>query len=423
MLHPAPTLTLVALLLCSADIPAAEPTAITPAGSVAAPNVKTSGRPALWDLSALERARTAARQGDVQVAPALAALVRAAEGCLGKPYDSVLDKVSKVTLREGDDPHDFRSVSIYYWPDPANPTAPWTKRDGDRNKAAVELYDSDRLRSSCDRITNGALAWWFTGRTDLGEDAVGQLRHWFLAPATRMNPHLRFAQFVPNVRGETGNAHGLIDTMRLVEMLSALSLLEQGPLMTAEDRAGMRQWVTAYRDWFLTSDLGRAESSANNNHSIYYDLQVVAFSHYLDDQNKVREVLDRIGPKRIAAQIEPDGSMPRELARPIAFTYTCWNMTPLVQMAAMEHFSGHDASLWKWESPDGRSLAKSMRWLTNFTTGATWTWGRPSDPVKPGSIARLLWVLVRSGTAPEMAPALEGLTLPADDRLRLLYPL
>ncbi len=422
---PRPALTLATLLILGATLPAADPTGAPSPATESVPGSTTAvvtGRPALWDLAALERARTAARQGDDQVAPALGNLVRAAERWLGKPLESVIDKVGKVQIREGEDPHDFRSVSIYFWPDPTDPAAPWIKRDADRNTEAVVKYDSDRLSRATERIRDGALAWWFTGRTELAEDAAQQLRHWFLAPATRMNPNLKYAQFIPNVRGEKGNAHGLIDTWKLVEMLSALSLLEQGPFLTAEDRAGMRKWVADYREWFLTSDLGRAEAAASNNHSIYYDMQVVAFSHYLDDQAHVRQVLGDIGPKRIAAQVEPDGSMPRELARPIAFTYTCWNLAPLVRMAAMERHAGAPSGIWAWSSPDGRSLAKSISWLLTFTNGATWTWGRASDPVNPTTIARLVWILVRSGTAPELASALDTLSLPKDDRLRLLYP-
>lgn len=380
-----------------------------------------STRPALWDLEALQAIKARAQAKDATVAPALARLERMAEKNLGKPFESVIDKVSTGGVKDGQDPHDYRSVSIYFWPDPKDPAAPWIRRDAEKNQEAVERYDSERLRRSTDRIRDAALAWWFTGREDFGRDAAGQLRHWFLNPETRMNPNLRYAQFVPNARQEEGRPSGLIDTMRLVETLSAVALLEQGPFLEPGERQALRDWVREYREWFLTSDLGRAEARAGNNHALYYDLQVVAFSWCLNDRESVTRVLQEVGPTRIAKQIEPDGRMPKELERPIAFTYTCWALTPLVQMAAMERNAGLGTGIWAWQSPDGRSLPTACSWVMGFVRGGTWTWGRASDPVRPQAVAPIIWMAVHSGVAPDWSHHLADLPLAKDDCARLLY--
>ena len=67
-------------------MPAADPTSAPSPASEAVPGTTTAvvtGRPALWDLAALERARTAERW-------------------LGKPLESVIDMVGKVQIREED---------------------------------------------------------------------------------------------------------------------------------------------------------------------------------------------------------------------------------------------------------------------------------------------------------------------------------
>ena len=79
-----------------------------------------------------------------------------------------------------------------------------------------------------------ALAWYLTGNDKYAQAAARQVRAWFLDPATRMNPHLRFAQLVrgnPNERGS-----GIIDTRWFIEVVDAVTLLR-----------GSKHWSAAGR--------------------------------------------------------------------------------------------------------------------------------------------------------------------------------
>ncbi len=337
--------------------------------------------------------------------------------------DAVTDKANGGLLADGQDPHDYRSLSTYYWPDPHDSKAPWIKRDGDGNREGIAQYDSPRLRRAADRIRDGALAWWFSGKDEYATDAVAQLRHWFLAPATAMNPHLNYAQFVPGKNGAQGNAHGLIDTRCFVDMLSAVRLLEVGGRLPEEDQQGLRAWFRAYLDWLTTSDLGVRESKASNNHGLYYDAQVVAFALYLGDGERARSVMAEVGPRRLAKQIAPDGSMPHELGRPTAGTYLCFTLEAVVQLVALERNAKLDTDLWAWSSSDGRSLAAALRWTLPYVLeGKAWDHGRAEDPIKPARVGRMIHNLTAAGVDTGLTEVLSRFPIPREDRLRLLAP-
>ena len=71
--------------------------------------------------------------------------------------------------------------------------------------------------------------------------------------------------------------------------------------------------------------------------------------------------------KRIAAQIEPDGSMPRELARTLSEHYTHFNIQAFVQLAGIAERAGVD--LWHFSTPDGRSVRKALEYVLPVLRG------------------------------------------------------
>jgi hypothetical protein len=77
----------------------------------------------------------------------------------------------------------------------------------------------------------------------------------------------------------------------------------------------MREWLGQYYKWLTTSPIGKGEDEATNHHGTWYDVQVTALALYLGKTDDARRVAERFGERRIAAQVKPDGSQPRELAR------------------------------------------------------------------------------------------------------------
>ena len=368
--------------------------------------------------------RSRLQTGDKTLAPALARLLREAESVIKDAPVAITDKQGTGIEMPSGDPRDYVSISTYYWPVANNPAAPWTKKDGVANKALIERYDTPRLRKAAERVTTSCLAWWFTGDDRFAQAAVGQLQVFFLNKETRMNPHLSYAQFIPNVNGGMGNAHGLIDSRFFVDMLSAVALLETGPHLSPTERDELRGWFRDYLNWLTTSKLGLLEARATNNHSLYYDCQTLAFALYVGDLERADKIVKRFGPERIALQIGPDGRLEKELARPGAATYTCFALEALAEFVAMANQAGLTPAPWSWTSADGRSIPKAFAWAAPYLKGQKWTFGSNHvDTFSQTYLTRVFRIAAQATGDAECLDLAQAFKLPEHDRIRLLVPL
>jgi hypothetical protein len=97
--------------------------------------------------------------------------------------------------------------------------------------------------------------------------ATASLRVFFLDPATRMNPHLNYAQWIrgrarPGAWGSsTRGSSASSRTPWPSRLLSGLS---------GEEKKGLADWLGAYLDWLSESPDGRAEAGRRNNHGTWY---------------------------------------------------------------------------------------------------------------------------------------------------------
>jgi hypothetical protein len=150
----------------------------------------------------------AARDTDPAVKAAYTALIARADAALARKPGSVMDKT---TIPLSNDRHDYLSIAPYWWPDPANPSGPYVRRDGEINpKRDTRSYDRTSIgRMSTDAETL-ALAYYYSDDPRYAKKAAAVIRTWFLDPATAMNPNAMFAQAVPG--RENGRAEGVLDT-------------------------------------------------------------------------------------------------------------------------------------------------------------------------------------------------------------------
>ncbi|MBO9709549.1 MAG: alginate lyase family protein [Caulobacter sp.] len=312
-----------------------------------------------WSPDSLAFAKAHPR--DPSVALALAVVMKRADEALAGPVYSVMDKTR---VPPSGDKHDYISVGPYWWPDPSRPNGePYVRRDGEVNpERSGEAFDVTRLEAMSGAVEALSLAYYFTDDARYATKAAQLLRTWFLDPATRMNPNAKYAQGVP---GRTpGRAEGVLDTFRLLRVIEGVGLLAPSKAISTQDQRGLEKWFADYTAWMLSDPNGREEQAAANNHGAWFDYQLSGFALFSRQDALARRTVSQAGPRRIKTQIEPNGTLPRELQRTRALHYSYFALEALVGVADFGRCVGLD--LWRYRTGDGRSLKAAFDFLAPY---------------------------------------------------------
>ena len=337
----------------------------------------------------ISEARELVRERNVFILPAYNALIRSADSAMHAGPFSVMQKQ---TVPPSGDKHDYLSMAPYWWPDSTKPGGlPYIRRDGVMNPQTRIDHDGLRFGALTDAVEALALAYWFTHDEKYAARAGFLVRAWFIDPAPRMNPNLRFAQAILGVT--EGRGIGILDLRAFSHLVDALRILELSPSWPSEDRAAFSRWCTQYLRWLRQSDNGKDERSQSNNHATLYDMQTASIAVFLGDFVLAREILVNSAKARVDSQIASDGSQPLELARTRPIHYSLFNLDAFTQLAEMGRHVGFD--LWRYRNSKGGSIESALRFAAPYADG-TKKWNKPDiAPIAPdaGSIA-----LRRAGT-------------------------
>ena len=312
-------------------------------------------------LGELAAAKERLAAGDRTLKPALDALVASADRALRVKPPSVTHKTKPAPSGSL---NDYYSQAPYFWPDPASPNGlPYISHDGKVNpESRTEASDQRRAEVLGDTVRTLALAYTFTGKEAYAAHAALCLRVWFLDPATRMTPHMNYAQGVPGKNN--GRGIGIIEAGGIVDAAEASGLLAGSPSWTAGDDADLKAWAAKFLDWLLTSKNGRQEAAEKQNHGTMYDVRVVKLAFVLGRTELAKQIAEAAKEKRIAIQIEPDGRQPLELKRTKSFNYSRLNLRGLATLAMLASQVGVD--LWHYQTADGRSIRKALDFMLPY---------------------------------------------------------
>jgi Alginate lyase len=258
--------------------------------------------------------------------------------------------------------HDFFSEGDYWWPDPKNPSGPYIRRDGQSNPDNFDAH-RDALRRMSIIVPTLTSAWKITGEKKYAAKTREHLIAWFVAPATRINPNLQYAQAIKGV--STGRGTGIIDTVHLVEVARAIQVLDGAHVWaSSSEREVIHTWFHDYVGWMTTSKNGIEERDAKNNHGSCWVLQVAAFSRLIGDKEKMRYCAELFKTKLIPEQIAQDGSLPLELARTKPYSYSLFDMDILSDIC--QTLSPEVENIWAFETSDGRGMRKVIAYMVPF---------------------------------------------------------
>ena len=253
--------------------------------------------------------------------------------------------------------HDYFSQADYFWPDSKNPGGPYINRDGQSNP---ENFNGHRNAMIALSIQMPALtaAWLLTGDRSYGQYACEHLRAWFITPATRMNPNLEYSQGVHGV--STGRSWGIIDTLHLVEVARAASIVAPATLSAQED-AALKGWFCSYLQWMKSSDKGQKERDALNNHATCWALQASEYARLIADSETRDQVYRQYTSVLLPDQMAGNGSFPLELARTKPYSYSIFNFDAMATLCQSLKGVGTDALAF--QLPDGRGICKAAEFL------------------------------------------------------------
>jgi hypothetical protein len=297
-------------------------------------------------------------------------ILKAADRYLREPPVTVTATTSP---RSAGGKHDFFSEGDYWWPDPQAPDGPYIQRDGMTNPDNFVAHRQALMRLSL-HVPALTGAWLLTRERRYSEHAARHLRAWFLDKGTMMNPNLEYAQAI---KGRfTGRGIGIIDTIHLVEVARAASVLEEARALSSAERDGLHEWFAKYVSWMTTHQYGKDEREAKNNHGTCWVMQVAEFARYTGNKDLSAFCRERYRTVLVPTQLAEDGSFPLELRRTKPYGYSLFNLDAMATVCQI--LSTRDEHLWTYRLPDGRGISKALEFMFPYIADKK-KWPHPPD--------------------------------------------
>ncbi|WP_263365318.1 alginate lyase family protein [Edaphobacter bradus] len=253
-------------------------------------------------------------------------------------------------------PHDFYSEADNYWPDPANPEAPYTQRSGAPNPTAFTAHRDALLNLS---LAVGALtsAFVLTHEDRYAHHAVTHLNAWFIEPATSMTPALLYAGIIPPAK--TGRPEGIVEGVFLAEIAQSIPFLATSESLPQPTLDALTTWFTTYHNWLTTSRIAGLARDLKNHHGSSWLLQAATCARLnTKDDAPLTALRHQFKSTTIRAQILADGTFPHEIASPNPYRNSLFNLDMLA--AACDLLSTRFESVWTYDLQDGPGMRSAI---------------------------------------------------------------
>jgi hypothetical protein len=140
--------------------------------------------------------------------------------------------------------------------------------------------------------------------------------------------------------------------------------------------AGLKQWFQDMTDWMMTSEPGRTEAAAKNNHAVAFFVQIAAFAKFTGDEARLAECRRQYREVFLPNQIAADGSFPLELKRTKPYAYSIFQLDNLAILCQVLSTPADD--LWQFQLADQRGIPRAMAYLYPFLADKS-KWPLPPD--------------------------------------------
>jgi hypothetical protein len=359
-----------------------------------------------YEPEILIRAKQLYKEKHPQVIFIVNQLLNAAEQDLYKGPFSVTYKKG---LAPSGDTHDYVSLRRYFWPNlDSKDGYPWAEKDGETNPL-IHQYDRTLLGDLAQTVKNLSLSFFMTEQAQFGQRAAELIKIWFINKDTFMNPHLKYASFVPGQDVYDGN--GIINSVLFIRIIESIGLLWDSPYLSKSEKEQLQKWFLDFREWLLNSPNGKLEQQADNNHGLWFDAQILSFSFFCDQQDFIKTYLSKFTVPRMAQQIKQNGQMPREIERTLGLHYMEYALNALIDIASYAANSGFN--LWNYSADNGAGIKKVVEFcLPFFINPETWPF-QQINTFQAGKCAAHLYRIARHTDQKELrhkAKLLSGLS-------------
>lgn len=260
--------------------------------------------------------------------------------------------------------NDYVSTAPYWWPDPAQADGlPFIWQDGVRNPMADE-FDRPRLAALRSRLEILSLAYYLSLDDRFAEKAMEYIVTWFIDPETRMNPNLRYAQ---GIMGHVdGRPIGIIDGNDFIYILDSISLIQSYDGWTELYHDRLYNWFEELYTWVATGYFGVLQSQANNNLGSWYDTQIAAYAHFLQDHTALDTLITKYPEKRLNPHINEHGIQIREINRSLSLHYSVFNLEAITISAKISE--SHSYNIWRYGRHSESDILLAINYLIPYLT-------------------------------------------------------
>ena len=284
-----------------------------------------------------------------------------------KSLPTVTDKTKLIA--SGQTKNDYISMAPYLWQDKNNPNK-YIVKDGVDNPLRLDNneFDSHRLQKFESQLTNLSMAYKLTGSSKYSDMANMMLESWFINPATKMNPNMKYAEIFETASGKTiFTGSSMISSVPLINIVGDINML--GNSVSSTDTTSLKSWFNTFSNWLLQTNGGNTDKLRINNHGTWLDAELGTFYDYADDSTMAKKVLNSVGADAINPQIQASGKIPSALVRTKSLDYSEYNLEVFITLANLGN--KYDINIWNYKSENDGSIEKALDYVTNYLVGNT----------------------------------------------------
>jgi len=146
-------------------------------------------------------------------------------------------------------------------------------------------------------------------------------------------------------------------------------------MLSAQDSEAVKDWFRGYLDWLNTSNPGKTERDAKNNHAMCWALQAAEYARLVGNDAARKDVYRRYREIMLPDQMAADGSFPRELTRTKPYSYSIFNFDTTAGLC--QSLKGLTPDPLTFELADGRGLSKAVEFIYPYLENkSAWKWAK-----------------------------------------------